>query len=105
MSYSDIASYIVTLLAITLAPGPVALVLLVRSASNDVVVAFSFGAGFSLGDLMIITLVCFGLGTWFTAVPETFDYTRYLMMAYMIWLARGVWTGGFGIVLFREIRE
>ncbi|MBX2883545.1 MAG: LysE family translocator [Granulosicoccus sp.] len=97
MSYSDTASYIVTLLAITLAPGPVALMLIVRSASNDVLGALSFGIGFAIGGVMIISVVCFGLGAWLTAVPETFEYSKYVMLAYMIWLARGVWMGGFDL--------
>lgn len=97
MSYSDVASYLITLIAITLAPGPVALMLVVRSASKDVLGAFSFGIGFALGGVMIISIVCIGLGASLTAVPEFFEYSKYLMMAYMLWLARGIWKGKFDL--------
>lgn len=97
MSYSDIASYFTTLIAITLAPGPVALVLVVRSASKDILGALGFGVGFALGGLLIISAVCFGLGTWLTAVPEAFEYGKYVMMAYILWLAYGIWRGGFDL--------
>jgi len=97
MSISDVASYIVTLLAITLAPGPVALMLVVRSASNDVIGALGFGIGFALGGVIIISVVCFGLGSSLNVVPEMFEYSRFLMMAYLIWLARGIWQDGFDL--------
>lgn len=97
MSYSDAISYFVALIAITLAPGPVALLLIVRSASRDVAGAIGFGVGFALGGLMIITAVCFGLGTWMQDVPEFFVYSKYVMMAYILWLAYGIWNGGFDL--------
>lgn len=97
MSYSDSASYFMTLIAITLAPGPVALMLVVKSASNDIWGALGFGVGFALGGLLIISAVCFGLGTWLTAVPEAFVYGKYVMMAYILWLAYGIWRGEFDL--------
>ena len=97
MPLSDIASYFLTLVAITLAPGPVALMLIVRSASKDIWGAAGFGIGFALGGLMIIAAVCFGLGAWLTAVPEIFEYGKYAMMAYILWLAYGIWKGGFDL--------
>lgn len=97
MPFSDITSYFLTLIAITLAPGPVALMLIVRSASKDTWGAVGFGVGFALGGLIIISAVCFGLGTWLTAVPEIFEYGKYVMMAYILWLAYGIWKGGFDL--------
>lgn len=97
MAYSDIASYFVTLIAIAIAPGPVALMLIVKSASKDISGAFSFGVGYALGGLLIISAVCFGLGAWLTAVPQTFAYGKYVMMAYILWLAYGIWQGGFDL--------
>lgn len=97
MSFSDLSSYVLTLIAITLAPGPVALMLIVRSASKDTRGAVGFGAGFALGGLIIISAVCLGLGAWLTAVPEVFAYGKYVMMAYILWLAYGLWKGGFDL--------
>lgn len=97
MSYADSFSYFLTLLAIAIAPGPVVLMLMVRAASNDVKGAAGFGLGSALGGVLIISLVCFGLGTWLTAVPEIFEYSKYVMIAYILWLARGIWNGSFNL--------
>lgn len=94
MTIVDVFSYFLTLVAIALAPGPVVLMLLVRSASNDVAGAIGFGLGFALGGVLIISVVCFGLSTWLTAVPEVFDYSKFLMMGYILWMGWGVWKGG-----------
>lgn len=97
MSYSDIASYFVTLIAITLAPGPVALMLIVRSASNDISGAVGFAMGFALGGLLITAAVCCGLGAWLTAAPAALVYGKYVMMAYILCLAYQIWRGGFDL--------
>lgn len=95
MSYADALSYVMTLVAITLAPGPVALLLLVRSASKDFAGAIGFSLGFALGGLIIITAVCVGLGAWLNEVPHFFEYGKYVMLAYILWLAFGLWKSSF----------
>ena len=95
MSAADTLSYFITLVAIAVAPGPVVLMLMVRSAGNDVRGAAGFGFGFAMGGVLIISAVCFGLSAWLTAVPEVFEYSKYVMIAYILWLARSIWQGGF----------
>jgi len=97
MSVSDMASYMATLLAITLAPGPVALILIVRSASADIAGATAFGLGFALGGIIITAFVCFGLSAWITRFPETFEYSKYIMMTYLMFLAWRIWNAGFDV--------
>lgn len=97
MQFSDAASYFITLIAITLAPGPVALVLVARSAGRDIWGALSFGVGYAVGGLLIITAVCYGLAAWLTSVPQVFEYSKYVMLAYILWLAIAVWKGGFDL--------
>ena len=46
MTAADGFSYVVTLVAIAIAPGPVVLMLMVRAASGDVRGAAGFGLGF-----------------------------------------------------------
>jgi len=94
MSYTDTLSYFLTVFVLAIAPGPVVLMLIVRSASNDTRGAFGFGLGYAIGGVIIISAVCFGLGTWLTSVPEVFDYTKYVMMAYILWVAYDIWKGG-----------
>ena len=97
MTLADTFSYFVTLVAIAIAPGPVVLMLMVRSASKDARGAAGFGFGFAFGGVLIISAVCFGLSAWLTAVPEVFEYSQYVMMAYILWIARGIWKGGFDL--------
>lgn len=105
MQFADASSYFITLIAITLAPGPVALVLVARSASRDVFGALSFGLGFAAGGLLIITAVCFGLAAWLTAVPEVFVYSKYVMLAFILWMAVGIWRGGFDLSVDGETKR
>ena len=94
MSYADTLSYFLTVFVLAIAPGPVVLMLIVRSASNDIKGAAGFGLGYAIGGVIIITAVCFGLGAWLTSVPQVFEYTKYIMMAYMLWVAADIWKGG-----------
>ena len=105
MSLPDIFSYFVTLVAIAVAPGPVVLMLMVRSASKDTRGAAGFGFGFAVGGVLIITAVCFGLSAWLTAVPEVFEYSKYVMIVYILWLARGIWKGGFDMNVDCDARQ
>jgi len=97
MSYIDTLSYCLTIFVIAIAPGPVVLMLIVRSASNDIKGAVRFGLGFAVGGVLIVTAVCFGLSAWLTSVPEFFEYSKYVMMAYIFWLAYDIWKGSVDI--------
>jgi threonine/homoserine/homoserine lactone efflux protein len=95
MNIADISSYFMTGFVLVIAPGPVILMLLVRAASSDLSGALSFGLGYTIGGLIIISVVCFGLSAWLTSAPLVFEYSKYAMMAYILWLARDIWNGGF----------
>ncbi len=95
MSTADTFSYFVTLIAIALAPGPMLLLLMTRAASKDVAGALGFAVGAAFGSLSIITAVCFGLSAWLAEVPGILAYSKYLMLAYILWIARDIWKGGF----------
>lgn len=95
MSFLDTFSYFTTLIAIAVAPGPMLLLLMTRAASNDVKGALGFAFGAALGSLSIVSLVCFGLSAWLTDVPEVLSYSKYLMLAYIAYIAWDMWKGGF----------
>lgn len=97
MSVSEVAAYFLTLIAIMLAPGPVVLVMIVKAASKDIFGAIGFGLGYAIGAVIIVSVVSFGLGAWLTTVPEFFEYSKLIMMAYILWLAIGVWRGDFSM--------
>lgn len=95
MSFFDLASYFVTLVAIAIAPGPMLLLLMARAAGNDIKGAAGFALGAALGSLTIITAVCFGLSHWLATAPDTLSFSKYLMLAYIAWIAWDMWKGGF----------
>jgi len=95
VTFDDTTAYFLTVVAIALAPGPVVLMLMVRAASRDTAGAVLFGAGFATGGVIIIAAVCFGLGGLLQAEPQIFEYGKYVMLAYILYLARGIWTNGF----------
>lgn len=95
MPFTDAFSYFITLLAINLAPGPVTMLLMARSASNDVMGAMSFAVGAAFGSLSIVTAVCFGMSAWISEVPEVLTYSKYVMLAYILWIARDIVKGNF----------
>ena len=97
MSLADLLSFFITVVAIAIAPGPVVLVLMVRSASKDLKGAIGFSLGYTIGGVIIISAVCFGLSAWLTAVPEVLEYSKYVMMAYILWMARDIWKGKFSL--------
>lgn len=105
MNFADTFSYFLTLTAIALAPGPMLLLLMTRAASNDVKGAFGFAFGAALGSLTIISAVCFGLSAWLTEVPDVLAYSKYLMLAYILWIARDIWAGGFDMTPGTETRR
>lgn len=95
MSYADTFSYYIALITIAIAPGPMLLLLMTRAASNDVKGAVGFALGAALGSLTIITAVCLGLSVWLTEIPEILAYSKYVLLAYIVWIARDIWNGGF----------
>ena len=95
MTAIDTVSYYLTLLAIALAPGPLMLLLMARAASNDIKGAIGFAFGTALGSIAVLTAVCFGLSLWMTRFPEVLSWSKFLMLAYILWIARDVWKGGF----------
>lgn len=95
MSLVDCFSYFLTLAAIAIAPGPMLLLLMTRAASGNAAGACGFALGAALGSLSIMTAVCFGLSAWLSTAPDVLAYSKYIMLAYILWIARDIWKGGF----------
>lgn len=102
MAVLDLMSLFATIVVLALAPGPAVLLIMVRAASSDVAGAIWFGTGVAVGGVLIVAAVCFGLSAWMTANPNLFDYTKYVMLAYLSWVAWCVWTGGFDLTAEAE---
>jgi threonine/homoserine/homoserine lactone efflux protein len=93
MPVTDIALYFVMLASLTVAPGPLMVLLVARTMGNDAKGALGLSIGIALGDLFIVSVVCLGLGLWLQSVPAMFETARALMLAYIAWLAVKMWRG------------
>jgi len=94
MSLVDIFSYYTALVAIAIAPGPLMILLMTRAASNDLSGAIGFAFGTALGSLTLLSAVCFGMSVWLADLPEVLNYSKFLMILYILWVAYGMWRNG-----------
>ncbi|MEM9581520.1 MAG: LysE family translocator [Pseudomonadota bacterium] len=97
MLFSDATAYALSLITLTLAPGPLVLLLMVRAAGNDRRGAIGFGLGVAAGDILVIAAICLGFGTWLQSAPGLYEFGKVAMLLYVGWLAWGIWKGGFDI--------
>jgi threonine/homoserine/homoserine lactone efflux protein len=56
----------------------------------------SFAAGLCLGDVIAVCAVAMGLGFWAETRPELFAIAKYVGVAYLLWLAIGIWNAKAG---------
>ena len=91
MNYVAIMPYFAAVAALTAAPGPLMAVLVVRSAGRDSKGAAAFAAGLCAGDVLAAIAVALGIGVWAQSKPELMMLGKYLGVAYLLWLAIGLW--------------
>jgi threonine/homoserine/homoserine lactone efflux protein len=68
-------------------------VLVSRSMSPAWKSAIGLAFGFSLSRLIIVVVLAFGLGLWFTKNPDILFLAKALGACYLVWLAIGMWIG------------
>lgn len=91
MELTALFTYMLTLAALTLAPGPLVAVLAARSASRDRRGACAIAIGICAGDILVIVTICAGLGFWLQAHPEVFTSARYAGAGCLLWMAARMW--------------
>ena len=91
MGASALSAYFLTVLAVTAAPGPLVAVLAARTLARDRGGAVAFATGICFGDVLVVALICAGLGPWVQAKPELFDAAKWVGAAYLFWLATRMW--------------
>ena len=96
MEYETILPYFIAVAALTAAPGPLMAVLVVRSLGRDTKGAASFAAGLCAGDMLAVLAVALGIGVWAQSVPGLLSLGKYLGVAYLLWLAAGMWNNRAG---------
>ncbi len=96
MDYSAVVPYFVAVVALTAAPGPIMAALVVRSLGGDTKGANAFAAGLCLGDIIAVIAVALGVGVWAQNMPGLLSFGKYLGVAYLLWLALGMWNNRSG---------
>ncbi|MBS9404574.1 LysE family translocator [Halomonas sp. TRM85114] len=91
MELTALCTYVITLAALTLAPGPLVAVLAARSASRDRRGACAIAIGICAGDILVILTICAGLGFWLQAHPEVFTFAKYAGVGFLLWMALRMW--------------
>lgn len=91
MTTPDIFTYLVLLISMTLAPGPLMAVTIARTLGKDVSGAVAFGVGIAIGNVMIILGVRAGFGVWLSSMPDLLEYAKFLGLAYLMWIAYDMW--------------
>jgi homoserine/homoserine lactone efflux protein len=91
MTYAALASYFLASTIFLVAPGPLMAVLIARSISRDRIGATAFAAGLCTGTLIIVLAVAMGVGIWAQGRPELLQTAKYVGVAYLMWLALGMW--------------
>ncbi|MBB3189995.1 LysE family translocator [Halomonas cerina] len=91
MELTALFTYMMTLAALTLAPGPLVAVLVARSASRDRRGACAIAIGICAGDILVILTICAGLGFWLQAHPEVFTFAKYAGVGFLLWMAVRMW--------------
>lgn len=94
MTFVDCITYFLTHLALILAPGQMMLLVVARAASGDVRGAIIFSVGCTVGCILILSTVCFGMSLWMSDEPGLLAYSKYAMLLYFAWIAYGMWTKG-----------
>jgi threonine/homoserine/homoserine lactone efflux protein len=96
MDYASMISYFAAVAALTAAPGPLMAVLVVRSLGRDSTGAAAFAAGLCAGDVLAVCAVALGIGVWAQGMPQVMSLAKYVGVAYLLWLAVGMWNGRSG---------
>lgn len=93
MDHASIIAYFAAVAALTAAPGPLMAVLVVRSLGHDSKGAAAFAAGLCAGDVLAVCAVALGIGVWAQGSPGLMALAKYVGVAYLLWLAVGMWNG------------
>lgn len=83
---SEIATFIVVVMALFLVPGPAVLLTLTRSISGGKRTGIATGLGIAAGDLLHTTFAAVGLSALLVTSTWAFEIVRYLGVAYLIYL-------------------
>ena len=93
MDYSAIALYFAAVVAYTVSPGPMMAVIIARTLGRDSKGAAAIATGFCAGFVIAVLAVALGIGVWAQSRPDILSLGKYFGVAYLLWLAVGMWNG------------
>lgn len=96
MDYSAVALYFAAVFAYTISPGPMMAVIIARTISRDSRGATALATGFCAGFVIAMLAVALGIGVWAQSRPDLLSIGKYFGVAYLLWLAVGMWNGRTG---------
>lgn len=96
MDTTALVAYFVALVAYAASPGPLMAVLVARSLGNDWKGATAFAVGLTLGEVVAVLAVLYGIGVWAQTKPELLALAKYAGVVYLMWLALKMWRSGPG---------
>ena len=96
MDYSAIALYFAAVVAYTVSPGPMMAVIIARTLGRDSKGAAALATGFCAGFVIAVLAVALGIGVWAQSRPDILSLGKYFGVAYLLWLAVGMWNGRSG---------
>jgi threonine/homoserine/homoserine lactone efflux protein len=97
MDYAALVPFFLASTIFLVAPGPLMAVLIARSLGRDVQGAAAFATGLCVGTLLIVSAIALGVGIWAEGNPELLSLVKYVGVAYLLWLAVGMWKDRSGI--------
>lgn len=104
MDYTSLAAYFLALTVFLVAPGPLMAVLIGRSIGSDSRGAVAFAAGLCTGNVLVASAVVMGAGLWAAGRPELLSLAKYAGVAYLLWLAMGMWNTDANLKSRRQVR-
>jgi threonine/homoserine/homoserine lactone efflux protein len=96
MDYSAVALYFAAVVAYAVSPGPMIAVIIARTVGGDSKGATALSTGVCMGFVIAVLAVAFGIGVWAQSRPDLFSVVKYFGVAYILWLAVGMWNGSAG---------
>ncbi len=96
MDYSAVALYFAAVVAYTISPGPMMAVIIARTLGRDSKGAAALATGFCAGFVIAVLAVALGIGVWAQSRPDILSLGKYFGVAYLLWLAVGMWNGRSG---------
>lgn len=91
MEASAVLTYMTTLAALTLTPGPLVALIAARSAQEDRRGACALALGICAADVVVVIAVSVGFGIWLQAHPGLLSVAKYLGGGYLLWVAWRMW--------------